>query len=809
MKISLNWLREFVELPPTTGALCELLTMAGVEVEGVETRGAAFDKVVVAQVLESAQHPNADRLSVCKVDDGSGEPKQIVCGAKNYKVGDKVPLAQAGAVLPGDFKIKVGKLRGVESQGMMCSAKELKLAEDAEGLLILPADTRIGTPIGDLFPPDTILDLEITPNRPDLLSYFGLAREVAALTGKKSATEHTEDTEKENNPGDLRDLGGSIEIQIDAGELCPFYSARKISNIKVGPSPEWLRAKIEASGLRAINNVVDITNFVLLETGQPLHAFDADKLRGGVRARLARDGEEFLALDGKTYKLDASDLVIADAERATAIAGVMGGEETGVTESTRNVVLESAYFLPGAIRRTGRRLGLSSDSSYRFERGVDPENVLTASRRATDLILELAGGEAAPGVATAGALPDFRRNVPLRIERVDALLGVQLPPVKIDSILTGLGLEQRGESWGVPSFRQDLTREVDLIEEIARVVGIDNIPSRVAGTFAPVSDTDRAHDRNMALRRQLAAIGFYETRTLTLVGENAAPVGAEVLRVKNPLTADQVVMRPSLIPGLVQTLANNVRGGTKSVRLFEIGRVFRAANVGGASVPRTEAALEIAALRPLPQIEEQMHFGLLVTGSTAAISWRETKPRDNDFFDIKGVIEALGVGTVEFRPLQHPTLALGAEVFLGDTQIGCVGQLPPAVARELDVTAPVLVAEIHLSKLDAAAAKRVYREIEKFPAVTLDVAMIVPLAASHAQVSAVLKKANEPLLAGVALFDVFTDASGQKIAADKKSLAYSLTYRAPERTLTLNEANAAHARLKERLKSEMGAAIRE
>ncbi len=807
MKVSLNWLREFVELPPTTGALCELLTMAGVEVEGVETRGAAFDKVVVAQVLESAQHPNADRLSVCKVDDGSGEPKQIVCGAKNYKVGDKVPLAQAGAVLPGDFKIKVGKLRGVESQGMMCSAKELKLAEDAEGLLILPADTRIGTPIGDLFPPDTILDLEITPNRPDLLSYFGLAREVAALTGKKSATEHTEDTEKENNPGDLRDLGGSIEVQIDAGELCPFYSARKISNIKVGPSPDWLRAKLEASGLRAINNVVDITNLVLLETGQPLHAFDADKLRGGIRARLARDGEEFLALDGKTYKLDAGDLVIADAERAMAIAGVMGGEETGVTESTRNVILESAYFQPSAIRRTGRRLGLSSDSSYRFERGVDPGNVLTASRRATDLILELAGGEASPGVATAGALPDFRRNVPLRIGRVDALLGVQLPPVKIDSILTSLGLAQRGESWGVPSFRQDLTREVDLIEEIARVVGIDNIPSRVAGTFAPVSDTDRAHDRNMALRRQLAAIGFYETRTLTLVGENAAPAGAEILRVKNPLTADQIVMRPSLIPGLIQTLTNNVRGGTKSVRLFEIGRVFRAANVGtnvgGASAPRTEA--EIA----LPQFEEQSHLGLLVTGATATASWRETKPRDNDFFDIKGVIEALGVGTVEFRPLQHATLALGAEVFLGDTQIGCVGQLPPAAARELGVTAPILVAEIHLSKLDAAAAKRVYREIEKFPAVTLDVAMIVPLAASHAQVSAVLKKANEPLLAGVALFDVFTDASGQKIAADKKSLAYSLTYRAPERTLTLNEANAAHARLKERLKSEMGAAIRE
>src|SRR5207248_898934 len=366
MKFSVNWLREFVELPPSVDGLAELLTMSGVEIEGIEKRGTDFDHVVVAQITESKPHPNADRLTVCVVDDGSGTKRQIVCGAKNYRVGDKVPLALPGAELTGGLKIGASKLRGVESEGMLCSAKELGVAEDAAGLLILSPEAKIGTPICDLFPPDTILDVEITPNRGDLLSHFGLAREIAALTNKTvvAAAVTSGSTAAEDS--------GSCNhgVKISALRECPFYSARRIENVKVGPSPDWLRAKIESVGIRSINNVVDVSNFVMLELGQPTHAFDADKLSGEINVRLAHEAEEFLALDGKTYELSPENLVIADGERTVGIAGVMGGEESGVTDSTKNVLLESAYFLPASIRRTARDLNLPSDASYRFERGV-------------------------------------------------------------------------------------------------------------------------------------------------------------------------------------------------------------------------------------------------------------------------------------------------------------------------------------------------------------------------------------------------------------------------------------------------------
>src|SRR6266436_1791071 len=368
MKFFVNWLGEFVDLPEDPEEIADLLTRAGVETKNIETRGAKIDNVIVSQITASSRHPNADRLTVCEVNDGSGTKRQIVCGATNYKVGDKVPLALPGAKLPNGLEIKKSKLRGVESEGMLCSAIELGLGEDASGLLILSPDAKIGSPSADLFPSDTVLDVEITPNRGDLLSHFGLAREISALTEKKS------------------------NVEISALRECPFFSARKIDNVKVGPSPDWLRAKIESVGVRSINNIVDISNFVMLELGQPTHAFDADKLKGAINVRLAREGEKFLALDGKTYSLSSQDLVIADQERAVGIAGVMGGEETGVTESTKNILLEAAYFLPSSVRHRARELNLPSDASYRFERGVDPEMVLRASQRATELIQEIAGG---------------------------------------------------------------------------------------------------------------------------------------------------------------------------------------------------------------------------------------------------------------------------------------------------------------------------------------------------------------------------------------------------------------------------------
>ena len=489
MKFSVNWLREFVDLPNNPEEIAELLTRAGIETKNIETRGAKIDKVIVSQIIASSRHPNADRLTVCEVDDGSGMKRQIVCGATNYKVGDKVPLALPGAKLPNGTEIRKSKLRGVESEGMLCSPIEIGLGEDASGLLILSPDARIGAPIGDLFPADTILDVEITPNRGDLLSHFGLAREIAALTGKKLKLMPPEVTL------DIKRSG----VTIAATRECPFFSARKIDNVKVGPSPQWLRAKIESVGIRSINNIVDISNFVMLELGQPTHAFDADKLRGSINVRLARDGEKFLALDGKTYELKPDNCVVADQERAIGIGGVMGGEETGVTDSTKNILLEAAYFLPSSIRRTAHNLSLPSDASYRFERGVDPDMILRASHRATELIREIAGGTPAEEIHVAGKLPADPANVSLSYEKCDRVIGVAIKPKIVDEILTRFGLKKtrstsKSATWKIPSFRRDLQRDVDLIEEVVRAYGIDKIPGTTRGRFMPTSPADRSHD---------------------------------------------------------------------------------------------------------------------------------------------------------------------------------------------------------------------------------------------------------------------------------------------------------------------------
>jgi len=784
MKVSLNWLKELVEIPADVAALSELLTKAGVEVEGIETHGCTIEKVVVAQVLESVQHPNADRLSVCKVADGGALPRQIVCGAKNYKVGDKVPLALPGAVMPGDFKIKVGKLRGVESEGMMCSAKELGLAEDADGLLILPADSVVGTPITELFPAETVLDVEVTPNRPDLLCHVGMAREIATLLGKPltlpEAIRATTGTQSEP----------TADITLEAVDACPFYSARRIRGVKVGPSPAWLRGKLESIGIRSINNIVDVTNYVMLELGQPLHAFDLAKLSGGIRVRRAAEGEAFLALDGKTYSLAPRHLMIADQQRAVAIAGVMGGEDSGVTEASVDILLESAYFTPGGIRRTSRELGLSSDASYRYERGIDLAGVLPASARAVQLILEVAGGEAEPVAGAAGSSVVAEPTVPFRLERCHAVLGAPVAAETVDRILTGFGLTKAENGWKIPSFRSDLTREIDLIEEIARVIGIEAVPAREQTRFTASTLADKRHDQAMRLRRRLSApgLGFHEARSLTLISEKASlsfPVG-EVRRVRNPLNEDQVILRPSLIPGLLESLTRNLRAGVRDLRLFEVGRIFR-----------------------VDAREERTALALLLSGTAAPASWRDPKPRVADFFELKGVLAALNLDGVTFEATTHPALALAVEHRRGDAVVGLAGQLLPARARELDATAPVFVAEIDLDLFDAAPATGRFVELPKFPAVTRDIAMIAAAGVAHGKIEAVLRSANEPLLVNVELFDVFTDPTGQRIPVDQKSVAYALTYRSSGRTLTADEVAQTHNRLKERLKSELAVSFRE
>ncbi|HWL52502.1 MAG TPA: phenylalanine--tRNA ligase subunit beta [Chthoniobacteraceae bacterium] len=783
MKVSLNWLKERVDLPAEVATLCDLLTRAGVEVEGIEQSGVAIDKVVVAQILESNPHPGADRLSVCRVDDGSGEPRQIVCGAKNYKVGDKVPLALPGAVLPGDFKIKVGKLRGVQSEGMMCSAKELQVAEDAAGLLILSPGATVGAPISSAFPSDTVLDLEVTPNRPDLLSYTGMAREVATLLKQAFRTEA-------ETPFPAAASG---EIVLEAAEACPFYSAHRITGVKVAPSPEWLVRKLEASGLRPINNVVDVTNLVMLETGQPLHAFDVAKLSGPITVRKARADEKLLALDGREYTLGGGDLVIADGEKAQAIAGVMGGEESGVTETTTDLLLESAWFQPAGVRRTSRRLALSTDSSYRFERSVDPAGVLAASAQAVRLIVELAGGEAAAGVETVGTLPQRGGAVPFRLERCRAILGTEVERETADAILSGFGLTPSGDGWIVPSFRPDLTREIDLIEEIARVIGIDAVPAREQARFTGASEADQWHDRAMRLRRHLAGEGFREARSLTLISERALAQfpAPEVLRVRNPLSEDEVILRPSLLPGLLTALTHNLRNGSDDVRLFELGRTF---------LP----------VKSPKEREERTALAWVMTGGAVPASWRDAKPREADLFDLKAVVLDLlplvSRGGVTLEPTEHPALALAFEVRFGRRAVGIAGQLLPARARELDATAPVLVAEIDLDAFALRTSRSRFVELPKFPAVTRDIAMLVPRDLPHGAIEAALLGAKEEWLAKVELFDVFTDPAGEKIPADKKSVAYALTYRSSERTLTADEAMAVHERLKARLKSELAKA---
>ncbi len=790
MKVSLNWLQEIVDFKESAETLSELLTMAGVEVEGIHHSGASIDLVVAAEILSSEQHPNADRLSVCKVEHGTGTPLQIVCGAKNYKVGDKVLLARAGAVLPGDFKIKVGKLRGVDSEGMMCGADELGLAKESEGLLILDPSVPVGTPLATLFPADTVLDLEVTPNRPDLLSHEGMAREIAALTGRAWHSAHAFASET-----------SSLEsIKVEVPE-CPLYTVRHFSGVKVGPSPDRMRQRLEAIGLRSINNVVDITNWVLMETGQPLHAFDRDKLKGALRVRFATEGESLAALDGKTYNLASSDLVVADDSGPVAIAGVMGGLATAVTESTVRVSLESAAFAQSVVRRTSRTLGLSSDSSYRFERGVDVAGVLKASQRAAVLIREIAGGTGGElqtgagseatdiGALLVGLMPV--RHVPLRLARVASLLGAPVAEARVSQILSALGLSRAEDGWEVPSRRADLTREVDLIEEIARIVGIAYFPASTRARFVGSSEADKRYDKLMGVRRAALAQGLYEARSLTLVSESMAQgafVQMPALRVKNPLNEDQVILRPALVPGLFEAAARNARAGVKAIRLFEVGRVFSADGV-----------------------EERTHFGVVLAGPSAAESWRSGGGAEVDLYDLKGVLCKVLGGEVDF--ISTPAsgvLGLSVQVLLNGALVGVAGQVRPSQARAMDLPGTLVGAEISLEGfLSISKGHPVYRETPRFPAVTRDMALVAPIGLEHCRIVEVLKAGHEELLHSVALFDVFTDPSGERVPAGAKSLGYSLTYRSSERTLTADEVNAAHGRLKQRVTAELGVQARE
>ncbi len=797
MKISYNWLKQYVEFDWSPQQLAERLTMCGIEVEGIEQIGASFDKIVVAQIVSSDKHPNADRLSVCRVTDGATE-RQIVCGAKNYKVGDKVPLALPGAVLPGDFKIKVGKLRGVESQGMMCSEKELGIAEDAEGLLILEPATRLGAPIAEVLGGgDTVYDLEITPNRPDLLSIIGIAREVSALTGNPIKMPDTNFTE-EGEPVDTL-----AKVRVEAPDLCPRYAARVVRGVKIGPSPAWLKTLLEKLGIRSINNVVDVTNFVLLESGHPLHAFDYNLLAGHeIVVRRAQAGEHLMTLDDKDRVLDEQMLVIADAQKGVALAGIMGGRQSEISDGTVDVLLESAYFVPTNIRKTSKRVGLGSESSYRFERGADVGVCDWASRRAIALIQQLAGGKVARGVIDTLAKPVELRRIACRFSRVNQLIGVEVPVDAVKRALTNLGLAIASESADrievtVPTFRVDLQREVDLIEEVGRIFGLDKIPSVASRAEPAISKFDVAYDRLRLVRQILNGVGYEEAVNQTPTAPATAaltqlPAELALVKLQNPLNEDLSILRPSLLPGLLQNLRTNIARQTLDVRLFEIGRVFASRN---------------------GKPQEQRSLALAVTGGRSPNAWEaEALSAKADYYDLKGAVEALlarlKVAAVEFVPQQAPAgvFAQSALVKAGGKTLGEIGVLQEKLGREFDLREAVALAELDLDEVLAVARwTKAYRPLPQHPSVQRDVALVVDAATTHEQVMAVFARCRKNLVASVRLFDIF---SGKTIPSGKKSMAYSLTYQAPDRTLTDAEVNKTHDEIVAKLKIELQCEVR-
>ncbi len=801
MNVSLNWLNDHLDLSGySVEQLDDLLTFAGVEVEGIQAKGVTTNLVVVAQVKEAEQHPDADRLKVCQVDAGEGSLRQIVCGAQNYKVGDKVPCALPGADLGGGFVINEGKLRGVESKGMLCGGSEIGLVDAEDGLMILPQDFEIGKPLIELYDSDTIIEVEVTPNRPDLLSHTGMARELSALTGLERKP-HVYPLQETKDSSDF--------IQLSAPERCPFYTAVKISNVKVTESPTWLKAKLEAIGLRPINNIVDITNYVLHELGHPLHAFDAAKVDTKLDIRLATEGEKFTALTGEELELQSEDLVISDASgTALALAGVMGGDESGVTEVTTDIILEAAYFTPSGIRRSSRRTALSSDSSYRFERGTDPQSVLTASTFAAKLIVELAGGEMESHTLTAGNPPVLVAPVTLDTAKLEQMMADSITLDAAKKILTKLGLtEKEDDQWEIPPFRLDLGRHIDLVEEIARVHGLENVTSRFGGAYVAESDVDRAYDYQMSAKRQLASVGFYETQTMKLIAHTATEntiakladalplrplADGDLIEVALPLSEDHAILRPSLVPGLVATAARNIRQGAKGIRLFEMGKQFR--NAGGGKAKDLEAE----------------SLSLLMTGESTDSNWANKQPQVSDLFDLKAIISALlPKALIQLKQRDRDGYIIAADVLADGKPLGVFAQLTPARCRELDSTNPIYVAELDLKKLQQLnTGIQKVDELPQFPGSSRDAAMEAPINLANAQIEQAITKHNESLLVDYHCFDVFCDPSGDKLAADKKSVGYRFTYRSALKTLKSGEVDKAHKNLLDHLQNTLKVTFR-
>lgn len=801
MIVPYNWLKEFVdvELPPAE--LADLLTMLGLEVEGMESYGEGMDDVVVAVVEEKQQHPNADKLSLCKVNNGK-DSFAVVCGAQNFKAGDKVALAQIGAVLPGDFRIKRSKIRGEESFGMLCSEKELGLADESAGIMVLPPDALPGTPVFTaLGIKDTIFEIGLTPNRADCLSLCGIAREIAAKLGKKIRYpgHHVVET------GDL--IKNLTSVQVEDFNLCPRYTARYISGCKVAPSPQWLVDRLTSVGLRSINNVVDVTNYVLMEYGHPLHAFDYNLLTGGkIIVRRAGDEEQFSTLDGQKRILRSSDLTICDAEKPVALAGIMGGENSEISDNTTTILLESAYFNPSAIRLTSKKLGLHTESSHRFERGADINIVTKALDRAAVLISELAGGSIAQGILDVHGKIHENKKIYTRLDFINHQLGTSLSSDEVLHIFHGLEFAVQTREPGLfevvaPSFRVDIEREIDLVEEVARMYGYGMIPTTMpkARVFSDLPDKHQRLEKKA--KDVLVTHGFNEIINFSFISPDSydkIQLGASdsrrtSIRLLNPLVEEQSVMRTVLLPGLLETAARNASFRSLNLRIFELRRVY---------LPNKD--------RDLP--DEPLHIAGLLSGLRNAEGWNQEKSV-TDFYDAKGsienLIEELNVFNVTFNgkdveKFYHPGKA--CNILCGNEIIGSLGEIHPTVQENFGLDNPCYYFELDFEKLVCLSRdKAAVQAPPRFPDTFRDIAMIIADDIPASSILECVKSLKEKEIEGVDVFDVYR---GEHVPQGNKSVAVRVRYRSPEKTLTDDDVNRLHIRLIDKLVNKLNVIIR-
>ncbi len=802
MKVPLNWLKDYVNVTLPPAELAEKLTMAGFEVAEIITTGGSWDNIIIGQITAVEPHPNADRLRLATVDSGK-EQETVVCGAPNLNTGDKIAFARIGARLINPYngeveELKTARIRGVVSSGMICSEKELGISDSHEGIMVLAAEAAIGTPLADHMG-DTVLDIDVTANRPDCLSVVGIAHEVAALSGQKMHIPEISYKET-NSPIDKQ-----ITIEIADPDLCPRYCASLITGVKITESPAWLQERLIACDQRPINNIVDITNYVMLEYGQPLHSFDYDRLREKkIIVRRAAEGEDFYTLDEVERKLTGDMLVIGDGEGTVAIAGVMGGLNSEVTEGTTSILLEAASFKAASIHYTSHHLGLTSEASIRFERGISAGLTIPALRHATQLIAELGGGKVAQGIIDAYPGKKEPEPVTLTPEKVKRVMGTAISRDRIAKTLTSLGFECQAEGSRIsviaPYWRSDISQDVDLIEEVARIIGYDKIPTTMLNEPIPQQNPEPVLGLKRKLRQCLVGHSFQEIMTYSLTGLQALsnlvpeprPPKPMPLRVVKPLTADQEYLRPNLRANLLATLESNRRHEDGGIRLFELGKVY---------LPREN---------DLPGEPEAL-CGIM-SGPRVESSWLGSGGAF-DFYDVKGVVEGLLDHldvAVSFEKSNdeglHP--ARQAAIVIEDdglkVKLGIIGELHPKVADAFEIDGPVCVFEINVSALlPFAAIYKMFQSIPRFPSIIRDLALAVDADVTHQKVLDIIKSFS--LISEVILFDVY---SGKQVAAGKKSLAYRLVYQSPTHTLTDEEVNKVQEQILKRLTGELGATLR-